>query len=112
VIRLEDLSKEGFDWIWRIDNHQLLQKYLPDESKPHESATRKWYKKSNRYTGWFSSEGFRFVALEPKQRENKDELVSDWLNILLIHMSHLDSRRLAERGSDSKSGCRLRKGGS
>jgi hypothetical protein len=82
VIRLEDLNKEGFDWIWRVDNHQLLQKYLPDTEKPHENDVKKWYKKSNRYTGWFSTEGFRFYQVEPKQRENKEEHV--WFGVFFL----------------------------
>lgn len=75
MIRLEDVTKDGFDWIWRVDNYQLLQKYLPDAAKPHESPTRKWYKKSNRYTGWDSTVAFRFYAIEPKVRRNKEYVI-------------------------------------
>lgn len=70
IIRFADLDTDKKEQIWRVDNHQLLQKY---ERVNSDDNSR--YQRTNRYTGWFCSEGWKFFELKVLEKENKEEKV-------------------------------------
>ena len=64
IFRLSDLKLEPVkDCVWRVDNHQLLQRYNPETDEKTGGATRK-YTRTQNYTGWMCQEGWDYIKLE------------------------------------------------
>ena len=64
IFRLSDLNLDPVkDCVWRVDNHQLLQRYNPESDEKTGGATRK-YTRTQNYTGWMCQEGWDYIKLE------------------------------------------------
>ncbi|CAD5211195.1 unnamed protein product [Bursaphelenchus xylophilus] len=68
LLRYSDLSEEDHDFIWLVDNHQLLAKFVPNQSKTcttskesDQTETIRYYTRTDRYTGWFSNEYWNYI---------------------------------------------------
>uniref|UniRef100_A0A914XG88 AP2/ERF domain-containing protein n=1 Tax=Plectus sambesii TaxID=2011161 RepID=A0A914XG88_9BILA len=76
VIRLRDAIDGDVKWIWRVDHHQLIQKYLLDERYGKgKNGSIRWYTKSFRYCGWFCNEAWNFLILKVTSKEVNEQRV-------------------------------------
>jgi hypothetical protein len=64
IFRLSDLNLDPVkDCVWRVDNHQLLQRYNPESDEKVGGQNRKYVRTQN-YTGWMCAEGWDYIKLE------------------------------------------------
>ena len=64
IFRLSDLELDPVkDCVWRVDNHQLLQRYNPETDDKQGGENRK-YTRTQNYTGWMCQEGWDYIKLE------------------------------------------------
>ncbi len=56
--------------------HACLQLSIGFRYNRQQEEDSSRYERTNRYTGWFCSEGFKYVELKVLEKENKEEKVS------------------------------------
>ena len=64
VLRLSDVEGTEKDCIWRVESHQLLQRWNPTTADKHPMPHGiRTYTPTSNYTGWYCLEGEDFLEL-------------------------------------------------
>jgi len=94
LLRYADLANADMDFIWCVDNHQLLVKYLPDPTMGPMSNLRT-YTKTDRYAGWLCDEYWNYFPLNGRVEENENKITVDFPNEALLRKYR--EQKLAQR---------------